>query len=61
MSVGNLATTPFEYLQRTVDIYLHGGLYMNGVKICGDYMFSGRIICMLETLQVNIGCVVTMY
>ena len=41
---GILATTPFEYLQRTVNIYLHGGLYINGVKICGDYMFSGYVV-----------------
>ena len=39
---GITASTPFEYLQRTVDVYLHGGLYLNGVKICGDYMFSGH-------------------
>ncbi len=39
---GIIAKTPFEYLERTVDVYLHAGLYINGVKICGDYMFSGH-------------------
>jgi hypothetical protein len=39
---GRVASTPWEYLQRTVDVYIHGGLYINGVKICGDYMFSGH-------------------
>jgi len=39
---GDYVETPFQFLQRTVDVYLHGGLYINGVKICGDYMFSGH-------------------